>query len=180
VFSLYTNDLPSVVKFLRVESYVDDAKVYLSCSLENINSCLAKVSEDLRLITSWCCTNKLLINPDKTKLVLFGTKQLLSKVPDFRVPFLGQQLISVCSVKDLGVIAALQLAKRASEAPWVRKIGNSSSRENLVMTSAYERANVRPSIRTDSRGGGGASRDILHGHPYGKIRNAVFPWRFFV
>jgi len=31
-------------------------------------------------------------------------------------------------------IAELQRAKRASEAPWVRKIGNPSSRENLVMT----------------------------------------------
>ena len=68
------------------------------------NSCLAKVSEDLRLIASWCCTNKLLINPDKTKLILFGTKQLLSKVLAIRVPFLGQQLIPVSSVKDLGII----------------------------------------------------------------------------
>jgi len=74
------------------------------------------------------------------------------------------------------VLAELQGAKRASDAPWVRTIGNPSSRENLVMTSAYERANVR----TDSGGGGGASRDIPHGHPYGKLRNAIFPWRFSV
>jgi len=32
------------------------------------------------------------------------------------------------------LVAELQRAKRASEAPWVRKIGNSSSRDNLVMT----------------------------------------------
>ena len=35
-------------------------------------------------------------------------------------------------------LAELQRAKRASEAPWVRKIDNPSSRENLVMTSPYE------------------------------------------
>jgi len=57
-----------------------------------------------------------------------------------------------------------------------REISNPSSRENWVMTSAYERANVR----TDSGGAGGASRDIPHGHPYGKHRNAIFPRRFFV
>jgi len=62
--------------------------------------------------------------------------------------------------------AELQRAKRASEEPWVRKIGNPSSQENVVMTSAYERPYVRP----DSGGGGGASRDIPHGHPYGKLR----------
>ena len=58
------------------------------------------------------------------------------------------------------LIAELRRAKRAREAPWVRKNGNSSSRENLVMTSAYERTNA---VRTDSGGGGGASRGKLHG-----------------
>ena len=42
--------------------------------------------------------------PDKTKLVLFGTLQLASKLPDVTVPFLGQQLLPVSSAKDLGVI----------------------------------------------------------------------------
>ena len=51
------------------------------------------------------------------------------------------------------VIAELQRGKRASEAPWVRKIGNPSSRENLVMTSAYDRASERP-YRLGGRGRG--------------------------
>ena len=67
------------------------------------------------------------------------------------------------------VLAELQRAKRASEAPWVRKIGNPSSWENLVMTSAYDRASERANVRTDSGGGGGASRNIPHGHPYEKL-----------
>ena len=74
------------------------------------------------------------------------------------------------------LIAELQRAKRASEAPWLRKIGNPSSQENLVMTSSYDRASERANARTDSGVGEGASRDIPHGHPYGKL----FPWRFFV
>ena len=101
-FSLYMNDLPSVVKFSSVESYVDDTKVYLSFSSKDIDSCLTKVTEDLRLIAAWCCNNKLLINPSKTKLILFGMRQLLSKIPDVRVPFLGQNLAPVPLVKDLG------------------------------------------------------------------------------
>ena len=70
------------------------------------------------------------------------------------------------------VIAELQPAKRASEAPWVSKIGNSSSRENLVMTSAYERANA---VRTDSGGRGGASR----GSPHGEARECHLFWAGF-
>ena len=98
------NDLPSVVKFSSVESYVDDTKVYLSFSSKDIDSCLTKVTEDLRLIAAWCSTNKLLINPSKTKLILFGMRQLLSKIPDVRVPFLSQNLAPVPLVKDLGII----------------------------------------------------------------------------
>ena len=50
------------------------------------------------------------------------------------------------------------------DAPYLRKIGNSSSRENLVMTSAYERpSELANAVRTDSGGGGGASRGKAHG-----------------
>ena len=48
---------------------------------------------------------------------------------------------------SLSLIAELRRAKCAREAPWVRKNGNSSSRENLVMTPAYERASERASER---------------------------------
>ena len=52
------------------------------------------------------------------------------------------------------------------DAPYLRKIGNSSSRENLVMTSAYERpSELANAVRTDSGGGGGAYRGKAHGGP---------------
>ena len=44
LFSPYMNDLPSVVKFSSVESYVDDTKVYLSFPSKDIDSCLTLVS----------------------------------------------------------------------------------------------------------------------------------------
>ena len=65
---------------------------------------MQRVAEDLESIAGWCCANRLLINPDKTKLLLFGTRQLVSKLTDVTVPFLGQQLRPVSSAKDLGVI----------------------------------------------------------------------------
>ena len=48
-------------------------------------------------------------------------------------------------------LAELRRAKRAREVPWVRKNGNLSSRENLVMTSAYERESERASERRPYR-----------------------------
>ena len=101
VVQLIYNDLPSAVKSNCTDSYVDDTKIYCSFSAKNMNSCLVKMTEDLRLIAGWCCSHQLLINPSKTKLIFFGTRQLLSKVSDIRVPFLDQELTPVSSVKDL-------------------------------------------------------------------------------
>ena len=74
LFTLYMNDLPTVTKYSNIESYVDDTKIHLSCASKDIHSCMQEVSEDLDSIAGWCCANHLLINPDKTKLVLFGTR----------------------------------------------------------------------------------------------------------
>ena len=70
LFTLYMNDLPTVTKFSNIESYVDDTKIYLSCASKDIHSCMQQVSKGLENIAVWCCANHLLINPDKTKLVL--------------------------------------------------------------------------------------------------------------
>ena len=76
---------------------------YLSFSTYDEDSCLRLVAGDLRRVAEWCCANHLLVNPDKTKL-LFGTRQVLSQLRDVTVPFLGQELKPVASVKDLGII----------------------------------------------------------------------------
>ena len=70
-------------------------------------------------------------------------------------------------------MAELQRAKRASEAPWVNKIGNLSSRENLVTTSSYERASERRPYRL--WGGGGGSR----GSPHGEAKECHLFWAGF-
>ena len=103
LFNLYINDLPSAVKSSCTDSYVDDTKIYHSFSAKNMNSCLVKMTEDLRLFGGWCCSHQLLINPSKTKLIFFGTRQLLSKISDIRVAFLDQELTLVSSVKDLDI-----------------------------------------------------------------------------
>ena len=63
-----------------------------------------QLTEDLRRIADWCCANSLLVNPDKTKLLLLGTRQMLRKIPDaIHVTLLGKQIYPVSSAKDLGI-----------------------------------------------------------------------------
>ena len=71
---IYLNDLPSAVKCSCTDSYVDDKKIYCSFSAKNMNSCLVKMTEDLRLIAGWCYSHQLLINPSKTNLFFIRDK----------------------------------------------------------------------------------------------------------
>ena len=69
------------------------------------------LSKDLQRIAAWCCTHGLLINPDKSKLLLLGTPQMLARVPKgFGVTLLSKEMLPSCSAKDLGVIVDSRLS----------------------------------------------------------------------
>ena len=79
---IYMNDLPLSPHSSFLESYIDDSKVFLSFPIKGLISAKAKLEEDLCLVAKWCSANQLLINPRKTKLLFFGTPQLLKKLSD--------------------------------------------------------------------------------------------------
>jgi hypothetical protein len=95
--------VPTIPIICPLESYVDDSKIYLSFSYKDINVAEIQLTDDLRRIAAWCCSNKLLANPEKTKLLLFGTTQMLNHVQDFQVTFLEKELRPVSSARDLGM-----------------------------------------------------------------------------
>ena len=43
------------------------------------------MNKDLLSIQNWCFNNELLLNPDKTKLVIFGSRQMTANAIDFRL-----------------------------------------------------------------------------------------------
>ena len=92
LFTLYLKELPTVTKFSNIESYVDDTKIFLSCASKDINSCMQQVSKGLENIAGWCCANHLLINPDKTKLVLLEQGNLYQSNLMSRYPSLDNNL----------------------------------------------------------------------------------------
>ena len=90
----------------NLESYVDDSKLYLSFPVKDTKDAMAHLTADLRKIATWCCNHSLLLNTDKTKLLLLGTRQMLNKIQDdgFRVTLLGKEISPVPSTRDLGVM----------------------------------------------------------------------------
>ena len=98
LFNIYINDLPSVPCHCILKSFVDDSKLFLSFYVRDLDDSTKKVEADLLEVTKWCCNNCLLLNPDKTKLWLLGTRQMLNKIPDeLKVVLLGKQLTPVPS-----------------------------------------------------------------------------------
>ena len=111
LFSIYVNDLPSLsLKKCEVDSYVDDTKMYLSFNVKDKDISIMDLQQDLTSIRNWCFNNSLLINPDKKKLIVFGTKQMLSRLDDFKLSLLGKELTPCDSVRDLGVYVDSQLS----------------------------------------------------------------------
>ena len=61
------------------------------------------MNKELLSIRIWYFDIQLLLNPDKTKLVVLSSRQMTAKVSDFRLFLLGKELESIKAAKDLGV-----------------------------------------------------------------------------
>ena len=77
LFNVFINDLPGVLDYCSLQSFVDDSKLHLSFPVKDIYSAARQITEELKEVASWCSQNSLLINSDKTKLLLTGTRKML-------------------------------------------------------------------------------------------------------
>lgn len=104
LFSVYVNGLPSVSEKCSPQCYVDDTKLHVSFHLQNKHSATEDMNEDLLKVRNWFFNNYfLLLNPSKTKLVVFGSRQKLAELQDFSLSLLGKNFLPTKSAKDLGV-----------------------------------------------------------------------------
>ena len=104
LFTIYINDLSNIPKLGSLESHIDDSKLYLSFSVKDTCSVVQQINDDLSKIASWCCYYSLLINPDKTKLMVLGTRQMLQRLPaDFHVTLLLKEVTVASSARDQGL-----------------------------------------------------------------------------
>ena len=103
LFTINVNDLLSVPTYWKSACYVDDSKLYLSFPSSDMSTAIHNLNADLEQVSRWCCQNSLLINPDKTKVLMIGTPQLLNKLPTASVRMLGKEMTPSTVVKDLGI-----------------------------------------------------------------------------
>ena len=72
LFSIYVNDPPNICQNCSTECYVDDTRLLLSFSVNDPTQAMESVYSDLQRIRNWCFDNCLMLNPHKTKLMVFS------------------------------------------------------------------------------------------------------------
>jgi hypothetical protein len=73
--------------------------------VEDVQQTVAKLENDLYKTPKWCLEHQLLINPDKTKFLLVGTRSMLQNLPtQINLNILGK------TAKDLGMLLDLHLS----------------------------------------------------------------------
>ena len=103
IFTIYINDLISVITHSQPAAYVDDSQLLFKLCVSDSSSAMAAVNQDLKDISKWWAKNFLLINPEKTKLVVVGSAQLIKRLPHISLSLLGKTISPESVAKDLGV-----------------------------------------------------------------------------
>lgn len=103
LFTLYVNELLSTPNHGQTMGYVDDTKLLLALPPNQTTDAVSMLNDDLREITKWCRRNSLLLNPDKTKLLLIVVHQLTKTLPTLSVTRMGKNIAPITTVKDVGV-----------------------------------------------------------------------------
>ena len=101
LFLMYVNDVYTNLLHTNVLLYADDTVIF--ATHEDERTAHLWVATDLLLLQKWCKLNQLTINIAKTKLMLFGTKNMLKHSSKEDIPLSGSNLHYVKHFNYLGM-----------------------------------------------------------------------------
>jgi hypothetical protein len=106
LFIMYISAIASITKRHNVNriSYADDIQLYASVKVDDIDTLLNKIQLCVNEISRWLTGSQLVFNAGKTELLICGTRQQLSKLPnDISITIDGSVIKPSKCVRDLGV-----------------------------------------------------------------------------
>ena len=122
LFLLYINDINNSLNKCNTKLYADDTVVYATHSQEQI--CHDWLCNDLVKLNRWFCMNKLTINLDKTKLMMFATKNMSKKLEFRDINVQGKILQYVRQFNYLGVKLDTRLSFEAHANECIRLVSH--------------------------------------------------------
>jgi hypothetical protein len=134
LFLIYINDLYLASKFVSI-MFADDTNLLSSlCNFqmnarENLSEISERINVELSKVYDWLCVNKLSLNINKTKAMVFSFKQRpLSEMPKLKINNIDIELVD--DFKFLGV----HINKNLSWQPHIIHIANKLSRINGTLS----------------------------------------------
>ena len=107
LFSLYTTPLSNVIQNhpgICFHFYADDTQLYVHLTHKHATLTFERLKNCLDDVRKWLSVNKLKLNPDKTEFILFGSKNVRTKLGKFfPVNILGTPLSPAEAIRNLGV-----------------------------------------------------------------------------
>ena len=101
LFNIFINDLPSCNDFFNYTLFADDSTLTCSFSDTDGNLMARKIEKELLKVKSWLDVNKIALNLDKTKFMVYNYRKNI-EIPD--IPFCNQLIERTNKTKFLGVI----------------------------------------------------------------------------
>src|SRR6218665_2758056 len=95
---------------LASHSYADDVQAYKHCIASQAHSAIRIVSHATDTLNAWLSSNRLLLNPQKSQYIWFGTRQQLDKLDLAALSLESPTFVFATSVRDLGVILDQELS----------------------------------------------------------------------
>jgi len=79
------NDLPYITKCLTPVIYADDTTMFTTININNHVAIQEDINKELKLVSDWLKLNKLSLNSEKTKAMLFHSPQRQVDVPNIYI-----------------------------------------------------------------------------------------------
>jgi len=127
LFVLYINDLQYSLKFASANHFADDTcLLYANKKPKTVET---NLNFDLKSLNQWLCANRLSLNIDKTRLLLFHSKYDKKEI-DINIKMKGVRLEPSHSVKYLGI----HLDENLSWDIHIKELRNKLSRANGIIS----------------------------------------------
>ena len=100
LFLIFINDFPSCCPFFKFTLFADDST--LSCKFHNYDTenIVRQISHELDKVNLWLLKNKLKVNYDKTKFIIFNYRKNFNITT---LPFANNEIVRTNSIKFLGI-----------------------------------------------------------------------------
>lgn len=106
LFIIYSADVINCFKNCRYHMYADDVQLYTSFKPKDTHMAIKRIDEDLERTIIWAEQNTLVLNPNKTKFMVLGSKHqieaTLSANP--KITILGREICKVDEALNLGLL----------------------------------------------------------------------------